>query len=182
MLKNNESKIVLMSCCAPCSAGAITELKGQGADFCVLFYNPNIFPFAEYQKRLNEQIKFCESIGVKYFVSEWEHEKWLECVSGLENEPERGSRCTECFRHRFAFGIKWAVDNGYNTVASVFGVSKHKDQSQVDDAAKTEIEKSGLNIVYLPINWDENLRCEIGKNTGFYRQNYCGCEFSIRKV
>ena len=164
-------------CCAPCSAGAILQLKNDGADFCVLFYNPNIYPFSEYQKRLDEQIKYCESIGVKYVVGDWAHDEWLGCVKGLESEPERGSRCSECFKHRFVFGIKWAIDNGYNAIASVFGVSKHKSAEQVDKAAK---DLMNLNIVYLPTKWDEGLRQEINKKTGFYRQNYCGCEFSIR--
>ena len=175
-------KLVLMSCCAPCSSGAIKQLADGNfpeiSDFAVLFYNPNIYPMDEYQKRLNEQIKYCESLGVKYFVGDWDHEKWLESVHGLESEPERGKRCSQCFKHRFRFAQKWALENGYDTIASVFGVSKHKNQSQVDNCAIDEITK----IKYLPIKWDESLRSEINKKTGFYCQNYCGCEFSFRKV
>ncbi|MCL1786297.1 MAG: epoxyqueuosine reductase QueH, partial [Alphaproteobacteria bacterium] len=169
MSKNNH-RLVLMSCCAPCSAGAITQLEKQGADFCVLFYNPNIAPEAEYQKRLTEQIRLCEQLGVKYVVGEYDHDAWLSCIRGLENEPERGRRCASCFKHRIEWGAKWARANGYDTLATVFGVSKHKSQAQVDDAAQD------LNIEYIPINWDEGLRQEIIKKAGFYRQNYCGCE------
>lgn len=175
-------KLVLLSCCAPCSAGAIKQLVNgdfpEISEFVVLFYNPNIFPESEYQKRLDEQIKFCDEMGVKYATTDYDHDKWLSCVKGLENEPERGMRCTECFKHRFGFAQKWALENGYNAITSVLGVSKHKDQSQVDNCATKNISKCR----YLPINWNENLRIEINKNTNFYRQNYCGCEFSIRKV
>jgi predicted adenine nucleotide alpha hydrolase (AANH) superfamily ATPase len=161
-----------MSCCAPCSCGAIAQLKEQGADFIVLFYNPNVFPETEYQKRLVEQIKYCESLGVKYHVGEYNHEKWLECVCGSESEPERGRRCRECFKMRFAWGARWARDNGYNKIMSVFGVSKHKDQNQVDAAAANQL------IEYTSFTWDEKLRQKINHESDFYRQNYCGCEFS----
>lgn len=172
---NQKDKIVLMSCCAPCACGAITQLKEQGADFIVLFYNPNIFPMTEYQKRLDEQIKYCESLGVKYHIGDYNHDEWLKLVCGLESEPERGKRCSECFKMRFAWGATWAADNGYNKITSVFGVSKHKDQSQVDAAAH------GFGLEYVPFNWDETLRQKINCESDFYRQKYCGCEFSQRK-
>ena len=174
-------KLVLLSCCAPCSAGAIKQLADVGIsgvdDFVVLFYNPNIFPNEEYTKRMNEQIKYCEELGVKYAVGDWDHDKWKNAVRGLENEPERGKRCDVCFAYRFAYARDFAIKNGYNAVASVLGVSKHKDQSQVDNAAKRVLG----DIQYIPIRWDENLRQSINRVSNFYRQNYCGCEFSFRK-
>ena len=181
MSADNKVRLVLMSCCAPCSAGAIKQLvNGEIVgvdDFIVLFYNPNIFPDTEYQKRLTEQIKYCESLGVKYAVGDYNHDTWREHVRGLETEPERGARCSKCFAYRFCFARDFALKNGYNAIASVFGVSRHKDQSQVDSA--------GINacndIPYLPVKWDENLRQQINRNSDFYRQNYCGCEFSMRK-
>ena len=180
-MKDNKIKLVLMSCCAPCSAGAIKQLAdGQIPDiddFIVLFYNPNIFPDTEYQKRLNEQIKYCESLGVKYAVGNYDHDTWRKCVAGLENEPERGARCSKCFAFRFAFAREFAIKNGYNAIASVFGVSRFKDQNQVDAAAKSACGE----IQYIPVKWDEDLRVAINRSTDFYRQNYCGCEFSIRK-
>lgn len=172
-------RLVLMSCCAPCSFGAIKQLASRGTDFIVLFYNPNIYPNTEYQKRLTEQIRLCDEIGVKYAVGypntnhEHEHDGWLESVRGLESAPERGPRCTECFKHRFKFGERFALENGYNAIASVFGVSRHKDQNQVDGAAAEVLTK----ITYLPIRFDN----KIDKKAGFYRQNYCGCEFSLHQ-
>jgi predicted adenine nucleotide alpha hydrolase (AANH) superfamily ATPase len=167
-----------MSCCAPCSGGAIAELALRGVDFIVLFYNPNIYPHSEYKKRLDEQIRHCEEIGVKYAVGEWDHGAWLKRMAGMESAPERGPRCAECFKHRFEFGQRFAIENGYNAVASVFGVSRHKDQNQVDEAARGVLTK----VAYPPVEWNENSRSEINKKAGFYRQNYCGCEFSFHKV
>ncbi len=179
---NDKMRLILMSCCAPCSAGAIKQLVDGEIpcidDFIVMFFNPNIYPDSEYQKRLDEQIKYCEKLGVKYVVGDYDHNAWRNAVRGLENEPERGQRCTKCFAYRFCYARRFAQENGYNAIASVFGVSRHKDQTQVDSAA---VAVCG-DIKYLPIKWDENLRQKIGRESDFYRQNYCGCEFSIRKV
>lgn len=180
-MENKNVRLVLMSCCAPCSAGAIKQLADKQipnvTDFIVLFFNPNIFPNAEYEKRMREQIKYCESLGVKYAIGEYDHDAWRRAVAGLENEPERGRRCTRCFEFRFEYAARFARENGYDAVASVFGVSRHKDQSQVDRAGCT-----ALGNTYMPVKWDETLRQQIGRASDFYRQNYCGCEFSIRKV
>jgi hypothetical protein len=174
-------RLILMSCCAPCSCGAIKQLvNGEISgidDFIVMFFNPNIFPETEYQKRLNEQIKYCEKLGVKYAVGDYDHDKWKQEITGLENEPERGARCSRCFAYRFCFARDYALKNGFNAIASVFGVSRHKNQTQVDCAG----EQSCGTVRYIPIKWNEELRQEINRESDFYRQNYCGCEFSMRK-
>ncbi len=177
----NRIKLILMSCCAPCSCGAIKQLVNGEIpgieDFIVMFFNPNIFPESEYQKRLNEQIKYCEKLGVKYVVGDYDHDKWREHIAGLENEPERGARCSKCFAYRFCWAREYAKKHGFNAIASVFGVSRHKDQTQVDVAAN----ESCGDIKYLPIKWNEDLRNKINRESEFYRQNYCGCEYSFRK-
>ena len=177
----DKTKLILMSCCAPCSCGAIKQLKNgeiSGIDeFIVMFFNPNIFPESEYQKRLNEQIKYCEKLGVKYVIGDYNHDDWKKSVCGLENEPERGLRCSKCFAYRFCYAREYAKKHGFNAIASVFGVSRHKDQFQVDCAAKESCD----DIKYLRIKWNEQLRQEINREFEFYRQNYCGCEYSVRK-
>lgn len=174
-------KLILMSCCAPCSCGAIRQLANHEIpdidDFIVMFFNPNIFPETEYEKRLNEQIKYCEKLGVKYVIGPYNHNDWKNQIKGLENEPERGTRCRKCFLYRFNFARQYALQNGFDYIASVFGVSRHKNQNQVDEAG---IEACG-KIMYLPVKWNEQLRQDINHESDFYRQNYCGCEFSIRK-
>jgi predicted adenine nucleotide alpha hydrolase (AANH) superfamily ATPase len=162
--------------------GAIRQLADNAIDdikdFIVLFYNPNIFPESEYTKRMQEQIKYCKSIGAKYAVLEYDHDAWRNAVRGFEDTPERGTRCSLCFEYRFRRAVKFAHENGYNAIASVLGVSRHKDQTQVDNAANSVCK----DILYMPVRWDENLRVQINRESDFYRQNYCGCEFSIRKV
>jgi predicted adenine nucleotide alpha hydrolase (AANH) superfamily ATPase len=159
-----KSGLVLMSCCAPCSAAAIRRLKEEGADFAVLFYNPNIFPRAEYDKRLSEQINFCKKLNVKFAAADWDHELWLSCVHGLEKEPERGRRCAECFKMRAKFGAKWAKDFGYDKITSCFGAAKYKNRSQVDAAFE------GTPYIKMDFDYDPG--------PDMYRQKYCGCEFS----
>ena len=178
-------KLILMSCCAPCSAGAIKQLADGEIenidDFIVMFFNPNIFPESEYQKRLSEQIKYCEKLGVKYVIGDYDHDAWRDAVCGLENEPERGARCSKCFAFRFCYAREYAKKHGFNAIASVFGVSRHKDQSQVDNAG----EQSCSEIKYLAIHYPKFLQnnyfIKINRESDFYRQKYCGCEFSIRK-
>ncbi len=176
-------RLVLVSCCAPCSAGAIKQLHDGAVpcvdDFIVLFYNPNIFPESEYLTRMAEQIRYCEKLGVKYAVLEYDHDAWRDVVRGWEDAPERGARCSLCFAYRFRRAAQFARENGYNAVASVLGVSRHKDQAQVDRAG---VATCTGDVCYVPIKWDESLRVQIGRASDFYRQNYCGCEFSIRKV
>ncbi len=182
-LMDKKLRVVLVSCCAPCSAGAIRQLH-DGAienvdDFIVMFFNPNIFPADEYMRRMNEQIKYCEKLGVKYVIGEYDHDAWRNAVRGMEDAPERGPRCSKCFAYRFEYARNWARQNGYNAIASVLGVSRHKSQPQVDAAGAGVCDDA---VCYLPVKWDENLRVQIGRESEFYRQNYCGCEFSIRKV
>lgn len=178
----SDVRLVLLSCCAPCSSGAIKQLvDGQisgVSDFIVLFYNPNIFPESEYTKRMQEQIKYCEQLGVKYAVLEYDHDAWRDAVGGYENAPERGPRCSLCFEYRFRRAEKFARENGYNAIASVLGVSRHKSQTQVDTSAQNVCS----DVRYMPIKWNEELRAQINRTSEFYRQNYCGCEFSIRKI
>ncbi len=178
----NNIRLVLLSCCAPCSCGAIQQLADKQipdvSDFIVLFFNPNIFPESEYTKRMQEQIKYCEAVGAKYAILEYNHDAWRDAVRGFETAPERGARCSLCFEYRFRRAAQWARENGYNAIASVLGVSRHKNQTQVDNAATSTCD----NVQYMPIKWDDNLRTQINRSTDFYRQNYCGCEFSIRKV
>ena len=152
-----------MSCCAPCSAAAIKKLAADRG-FAVLFYNPNIFPKAEYDRRLDEQARLCERLGVPFIAADWDHETWLAAVRGLEREPERGRRCEKCFAMRLAFGSKWARENGFSAMTSVFGVSPHKDNGQVRRVAPAGYIDMGFDFAPEP---------------GMYRQKYCGCEFSI---
>lgn len=177
------TKTLLLSCCAPCSCAAIEKLANDGADFAVLFYNPNIAPAAEYEKRRAENEKFCRERNVPFVSLEYDPENWLSAVKGLENEPERGRRCSVCFHFRLKRAMEYARENRFNAVASVLGVSRHKNLAQVDAAARKASEETG--VAYDFTNWRkgglEQTRQKLVKEAGLYAQNYCGCPFSARK-
>jgi len=118
---------------------------------------------------LAEQKKLCEKYGVPLVELEYDHSAWLAEIKGSEHCKERGERCEKCFAMRFRRGIEWAEKNEFGTIASVFGVSPHKDQAQVDRAMRkvqgAKCNYIKMNFAYAPENWIE-------------RQKYCGCEFS----
>ena len=165
-------KVLLHSCCAPCSA-AILEWMGQnGYEPTILFYNPNIFPEEEYLKRKNEIVRYAREIGVAIVDLDgsntgdnaggpWEqqHAQWLECTVGLEDEPERGGRCLACFRHRLCTAASYAADHGFPLFTTTLASSRWKDIRQINEAGFYAEEHCGLRQ--------------------FYNQQYCGCEFSL---
>lgn len=170
-------KLLLASCCAPCSVGVIERLKEQGVDFTVLFYNPNIRPQEEYERRLNENKRVCREAGVPFVELAYEPAVWQEAVKGLENEPERGKRCSVCFRLRLAKAAQYAKENGFTHFTSVFGISRFKNFEQVCAAGKA-VEKE-WQIPYDTTNWRKNGGLEfaerLGREKNLYRQTYCGC-------
>ena len=176
------TKTLLLSCCAPCSCAVIDKLAKENADFSVLFYNPNIAPTTEYEKRRAENERFCRERGVSFISLEYDPENWLTAVKGLENEPERGRRCSVCFRFRLKRAMEYAKENGFSAVTSVLGISRYKDLKQVNDAAQTASEETG--VAYDFTNWRkgglEQTRQKLVKESGMYAQNYCGCPFSVR--
>ncbi len=175
-------KLLLLSCCAPCSCGVIKQLAKEKRDFTVLFYNPNIDTAEEYQKRLAENERVCRAFGVPFVSLPYEPQVWREAVRGLEREPERGRRCSVCFELRLQRAAQYAKENGFTAFSSVLGISRHKDLEQVNAAAARAAEKTGLP--YDTTNWRkgglEELRRALNQEMCLYNQTYCGCVFSKR--
>ena len=182
-------KVLLHSCCAPCSA-AILEWMGQnGYEPTILFYNPNIFPEEEYLKRKNEIVRYAQEIGVAIVdldgseLWELQHKQWLKCTVGLENEPERGSRCLACFKHRLCIAADYAAEHGFPLFTTTLASSRWKDIRQINEAGFYAEEHCGRGLTRF---WDRNWRkggLYERRNIlarQFYNQQYCGCEFSLR--
>ncbi|MBQ7908863.1 MAG: epoxyqueuosine reductase QueH [Elusimicrobiaceae bacterium] len=178
----SEEKLLLLSCCAPCSCGVIKKLALQGRHFSVLFYNPNIDTASEYQKRLEENKRVCEKFAVPFIELAYEPQVWAEAVHGLECEPERGKRCSTCFYVRLLRAAQYAKENGFTAFSSVLGISRHKDLAQVNEQGRKAAQKAG--ITYDETNWRkgglEELRRALNKEMQLYNQTYCGCLFSRR--
>ncbi len=173
-----QQKLLLVSCCAPCSIGVIHRLKEQGVDFTVLFYNPNIRPVNEYQRRCEENKRVCEDEKIPFVELEYKPEIWDKVCGHMMNEPERGKRCSACFKLRLTRAAEYAIQNGFTHISSVLGISRFKDFNQVCDVAK-EV-STQFNIPYDMTNWRKNggleLAEKLGKEKNLYRQTYCGCK------
>lgn len=144
----------------------------------VVFYNPNICPEAEYCKRRDENKRVCEVYGIPFIELEYDNEHWCALTAGLENEPERGARCSLCFYMRLKRVMEYAKANGYDGVASVLGVSRYKNLAQVNQAAARASEETGVPYVQIEGRKGgmQERRSALIKELNLYNQDYCGCK------
>ena len=175
-------KILLHACCAVCMAYPLELLK-KDYDPIVFFYNPNIFPKEEHDRRRDELIKYCEKIGCKYIIGDLEPEKWREFIKGLEQEPEKGLRCNKCFEFRLQKTAQTAKQLEIRKFTTTLSVSPHKVSRNIFAEGKKQAELFGLEFVECDFKKQNGFlnTMKLAKENNFYRQNYCGCEFSIRK-
>ena len=124
-------KIVLHACCAICSAYPLSMLKDSGYDVIVYFYNPNIHPEEEYQKRLEAQHTLCKHFDCKLVEGEYNPDEYYSFVKGFENEPERGLRCDKCFELRLQKTAEYAKSIGVDTFTTSIVISPHKNFSKI---------------------------------------------------
>lgn len=181
-MKKNKTKIILHACCSICSGYPVSYLQDAGYQVIVYFYNPNIFPQEEYDKRLHAQKILCEHFGCELIEGNFEPEVYYEFVSGLENEPEKGKRCDKCFELRLRETAKFAKANGIDTFTTSIVISPHKSYEKLTQIAQKIASEYGLK--YLDVNFKKNdgfLKTnKISKELGLYRQKYCGCKFALR--
>ncbi len=174
-------RLLLHICCAPDATYPIQILKGK-YDLGTFFYNPNIHPEGEYQKRLKDARAVAEREGISFHEGRYEKDRWLSLARGYEGEPEGGKRCEICYRMRLDEAAKKAVSEGYDMFGAVLTISPRKDAEKINRIGRETGEKYG--IPYLESNFKKKdgfkKSVEMGKAQGLYRQNYCGCEYSIK--
>jgi len=178
-------KVLLHSCCAPCSGAMVEEMAKEGHDVTVFFYNPNIHPREEYELRKEENKKFAASLGIPFVDADYDTEKWFSLTKGMEWDPERGRRCTVCFDMRMDRAAEFANAHGFDAIATTNATSRWKDREQVDDSGRRAASRfPGLQ--YLDQDWrTEEMtqrKYRINAERSFYKQEYCGCSFSLRDV
>ena len=180
---NGESSLLLHSCCAPCAGEIMEAVAASEIKTTVYFYNPNIHPLQEYELRKEENKRYCQKLGLDFIDADYDKDNWFKRIKGLENEPERGERCTKCFDMRFERSALYAHENNFFLFATTLGISRWKDLDQVNNSGLRAADRySGLNF------WDFNWRkaggsprmIEISKREEFYQQEYCGCVYSLR--
>ena len=179
-------RVLLHSCCGPCSS-SVLEYITQYFDVTLLWYNPNLYPKEEFDRRFKTQVELIEKMGladkVNILAEPWKSEDYYRRVKGLENEPEGGKRCAECFRLRLLETARLAKHYGYDYFCTTLTLSRHKDAVLINTIGE-EIAKA-VGVSWLPSDFKkrngENRSIELSEQYGLYRQLYCGCEFSLRK-
>ena len=196
--------MLLHACCAPCSSAIVEWLLAHDVTPVIYYFNPNIYPFEEYEIRKNESKRHAESLGIQWIDDDrrvagdsrpcgYGHEEWLSAVQGLEHEPERGKRCEACFYHRLLATARKAQELGIPFFATTLASSRWKNLDQVNAAGLKAAETvnntphgypGGNPIAFWAQNWRkdglQDRRNALLKEYGFYNQQYCGCEFSLR--
>lgn len=176
-------KILLHACCAPCASYPIQKLLNEDIVPVVFFYNPNIFPLKEYQIRQDELKNYCAKLNVEYFEGVYDIKNYYETIKGLEKEPEKGKRCERCFYLRLVQSAKKALELNIDSFTTTLTISPHKDSNQIFKIGNIVQQETGVE--FLPYNFKKQNGFKISRQTvkenNMYIQQYCGCEFSIRK-
>jgi epoxyqueuosine reductase len=172
-------KLLLHTCCAPCAIYPLQELAKE-YEVTIYFYDPNIHPEIEYIQRRDELKNYAKTIGAKWEEGVYDEARWFAATKGLENEPERGKRCTVCFDMRLGETARKAKNEGYDLWATALSISPHKDTKQIHCVARLYEEK--YKVPFLDIDWKKKdgfkIATKLAKEQNFYRQDYCGCVYS----
>lgn len=183
-----ETRVLLHTCCAPCSSAIIEALMQNGITPVIYYCNPNIFPKEEYEIRKEECTRYAQALGLEIVDADYDHENWLEAMKGLENEPERGGRCLKCFKLRLLRTAQYARERGIKVITTTLASSRWKSLEQINEAGKWACENNippeERDVIWWDQNWRkgglQERRNQILKEYDFYNQLYCGCEFSMR--
>ena len=176
------TRVLLHTCCAPCSSAIVEWMMGHGIMPTIYYCNPNIHPLDEYVKRRDECVRYATALGLDVVDAGYDHAGWLRAVAGLEDEPERGRRCSACFLMRLSAAARFARANGFEVIATTLASSRWKSIEQVNSAG---LQAAALcpGVTFWARNWRKGglseRRAAIIRQYNFYNQRYCGCEFSL---
>ena len=177
------NKVLMHSCCAPCAGELMEAMVYSGIDLTIFFYNPNIHPHKEYEIRKNENIRYAKKHNIPFIDADYDKDNWFARTKGMGHEPERGIRCTACFDMRFERTALYAHENGFDCITSSLGISRWKDMNQINTSG-LKAASHYPNIQYWTYNWRKKggsqRMYEIAKEESFYKQEYCGCVYSLR--
>ncbi len=192
-LPYGQKKVLLHTCCAPCSSAIIEFMLAHEMEPVVYYCNSNIYPYEEYLIRKNECTRYAQSLGLEIVDADYDHEKWLEGVRGMEHEPERGGRCMNCFRMRLLETARYAAERGISVITTTLASSRWKSLEQIDEAGRwacaqvnSETCEGSCEVHWWDRNWRkgglQERRNQIIKEYDFYNQLWCGCEFSRKNL
>ena len=178
--------LLIHSCCAPCSS-YVLEYLSQYFKITVFYYNPNIYPESEYTKRILEQQKLIRDMNLKYPVSflagRYEKEKFYAMAEGMEDLKEGGARCMKCYELRLSETARQAAAGGFDYFTTTLSISPMKNAQKLNEIGTRLEEEYGVEYLVSDFKKKNGYKrsIELSKEYGLYRQDYCGCEFSLRE-
>ena len=176
-------RLLLHSCCAPCSSYTL-EYLSRYFDITVYYFNPNISPKQEFDKRFEEQKRLISQMPFKNSVTlvegDYNYDDFLEIAKGLENVPEGGERCFRCYKMRLESTARLAKEQGFDYFCTTLSISPLKNSQKINELG-FEIEKK-YGVKWLPSDFKKRegykRSIQLSKEYSLYRQNFCGCVFS----
>lgn len=189
-MQKESKEVLLHCCCAPCSSAIIEWMLAHDVRPTLYYFNPNIYPEEEYLIRKNECTRYAASLSLDIIDDDYDHEAWRCDVKGLEDAPERGPRCLQCFKLRLLHAAQKAAELGFDVFTTTLASSRWKSLEQINAAGKWAVEQvlqeTGKTVRFDDRNWRkgglQQRRNELLKENGFYNQLYCGCEFSLEAM
>lgn len=179
--------LLLHSCCAPCSSYVLEYLTNY-FKITIFYYNPNIYPYDEYKKRLSEQVRLINSLPVKNKIDilycDYDNNKFENIVKGLENEKEGGNRCHKCYELRLEKTAITAKENNFDYFSTTLTVSPYKNSKILNEIGDVLSKKYNIKYLYSDFKKKEGYKrsIELSRMYNLYRQNYCGCIYSKKKT
>ncbi len=176
---NQKPRLLLHICCVGCGV-YVSQLFKQDYEVVLFFYNPNIWPKQEYEKRLTEAMKVARDFKLELVKGEYEHEKWLEAVRGHENDLEKGERCLICYEFRLDAAAVMAKKLNCEYFTTTLTTSPHKDAKAINEIGTRVVEQYDLKFLSQDFKKQDGFKksAALSRELGLYRQNYCGCEYS----
>lgn len=183
VLPDEHKKLLLHTCCAPCAGEIIQAVMASDVEFTIFFYNPNIHPHKEYLIRKDENKRFADKNNIPFIDADYDRSEWFKRAKGMENEPERGKRCTMCFDMRLERTALYAHEHHFPVFTTSLGISRWKNMEQVYDCGLRAASHYD-NVIFWDFNWRKDggsaRSDKIRKEEHFYKQEYCGCVYSLR--
>lgn len=178
---NLKPKLLLHICCVGCGVYASQLLK-QDYEVILYFYNPNIWPEEEYGKRLAEAVKVAGRYNLELIKGDYNHNNWLEAVRGHESDPEKGQRCSICYEFRLRAAMIAAGQNNCQYVTTTLTTSPHKKAMAINQIGQKLADEHGVKFLSQDLKKQDGFKksSALARRLNLYRQNYCGCEYSLR--
>lgn len=172
-------KLLLHVCCAPCSTYPIRVLQ-EDYDVELFFYNPNIHPEEEYKARADEACRYAKGAGIELHEAAYEVDRWFACMKGLEDAPEGGRRCEACYEMRLSRAADFASTHGFGYFTTTLSISPHKNSGVINKIGRKIAEGASASFYAADFKKHDGFKkaSQISKESGLYRQNYCGCIYS----